>query len=254
MELTQFKKEFKLLNFVKFDNLILFKDLELYDADTEQSVFFKTFDEMLNYKHQDKTMAQLIEERESLDLELAGGRGQSSGKQKSLFGDQDGGGGEDESESDLPARMNRMYNGNKMSVDNTVSNFRNEHVNASKEHGLIYDDDGFVSTYKHGNDNSVSWKVSELSKGNLIHNHPNNSNFSKADLDTWSSTGLKSITASGKTQDYTVTKGSKFDSKGFAKALANAKTRQTDYNKAVDTFLKQNTKKYGYKYSVKKYN
>ena len=68
-----------------------------------------------------------------------------------------------------------------------------------------------------------------------------------------STTKQKGITATGSKATYTVTKTSKFDAKGFSKALETAKTTDSDYDRALDRFLKRNSSRYGYTYSVTRY-
>ena len=251
MKIEDFKKDFKDRNHVNLcDDLVLFKGFELWNSKTEESIFFRNFEELMEHCHNDKTVQKYIEELKDLKVSLEGGRGAGSGGGEPLFGGQSSGGGE--YNPDLPARMNRMYNGNEMSAGHTVQTFRNQHVNDNKESVITFDDDGFVSDYGHGGSHSVGLP-SNLDGKHVVHNHPSSSNFSNADLDAFSGTGMKSLTASGKGQDYTITKGKNFDAAGFKKAVSSAKTTEKDYNKAVDRFLKSNQKKYGYKYTVKKY-
>ena len=252
MKVQEFKQGLATLNYVLFDDdtLLLFNDLELYDRNTETSVKFNSFDELLTYKHNGLTMAERIEEKKDFKIYISGGRGTGSGRSTSLFGGQEGNAtGRDNSTPDLPARMNRMYNGNQMSAGHTLSTFRNEHATSKTEHLIAHDDDGFVSVYTHGGKNSVGFTPNQVEGKHVIHNHPNGSNFSKADLDNLAATGQKSIAATSKSVTYKVEKNKNFDAKGFAKSLNNAKTTQTDYNKAVGDFLKRNQKKYGYTYT-----
>lgn len=253
MKISEFKKGLSELNYVMFDDdtLLLFKDLELYDRNTEISVQFSNFDEMLTYECNGLTMKKRIEAKKDFKIYISGGRGTGSRKGTSLFGDQQDGNatGRDNSTPDLPARMNRMYNGNQMSAEHTLSTFRGEHATSKTEHLIAHDDDGFVSVYTHGGKNSVGFTPNQVEGKHVIHNHPNGSNFSKADLDNLAATGQKSIAATSKSVTYKVEKNKNFDAKGFAKSLNNAKTTQTDYNKAVSDFLKRNQKKYGYTYT-----
>ena len=91
----------------------------------------------------------------------------------------------------------------------------------------------------------------------LIHNHPSGSNFSDADLKNFATTQIKSIVATSSNKDtkgtYQISKGNKFDAKGFIKALSNAKwdTNKYSYNTGADWWLKKNQKKYGYTYTSK---
>ena len=92
----------------------------------------------------------------------------------------------------------------------------------------------------------------------IVHNHPSGSHFSTTDLKSWISVPSQKrvvAVAKGSKIAYTVTKTSKFNAKGFGKALGKIKlnTRSmADYNKSMESFLKQNAKKYGYNYSAKK--
>lgn len=178
-------------------------------------------------------------------------KGSRGGKRNSLFGGQSQD-HRNNSTPDLPAKMNKLYNGNEMSLSHTQEVFMNKHQNSKTEHAIMYDDDGFVSTYVHGNSGSVGFTASQVEGKNMIHNHPSGgwSNFSQADLESFSTTGMKSLTATSSKATYTIKKGNKFDSAGFVKAINSAKTTETDYDKAVDSFLKRNASKYGYSYSA----
>lgn len=186
-----------------------------------------------------------------IDLQFFGGRG--SGSYSAVFKDSSGGSSSNTTE-DLPARMNRMYNGNQMSQEHTVQTFKDAHLTSSTEHLIVYDDDGAVSAYRHGDSGSVSVGGIDLRGKTTLHNHPDDgwSHFSGGDLKTWADPyGEKRMVVTSRKADYTITKTAKFDSSGFLKAMQNAKTKHTDYDKAVDTFLKQNAKKYGYTYTSK---
>lgn len=256
MKLETFKREFKYLNYIRFDGFLFIRHskrkYEIYNEETEEQKFFKNIDETLNYEICGKTIKQWIELRKDNEFEFNGGSGASSGKkQSSLFGGQAGGAEEDKTINDLPAYMNKLYNGNKMSQENTVEVFRKKHANSDSEHAIVYDDNGFVSTYKHGNKHSVTFGAEEVAGKHMIHNHPSGSHFSKADLDSFASTKMNGLSATTKTKTYTITKTNKFNASGFGKAVNKAKTVDKDYNTAVDRFLKANAKKYGYKYTTK---
>lgn len=93
---------------------------------------------------------------------------------------------------------------------------------------------------------------SRIHKGStLVHNHPNNSSFSPADMLALAGTKAKSIVATHSGGYRKITKGTHFDTAGFTKAVATARKkglRGKDSNAAVDNFLKRNQKKYGYKF------
>ena len=179
-----------------------------------------------------------------------GGRG--SGSYSSMFGGQGGGSGANDTTIDLPARMNKLYNGNEMSQAHTLSTFKSEHLDSKTEHLIVYDDDGFVSDYRHGGASAVSIAGLNLQGKTTVHNHPEGgwSHFSAADLKTWASpNGEKRMVVTSKTADYTVTKTAKFNSSGFLSAIASAKTKEKNYDVAVDKWLTANAKKYGFTYS-----
>ena len=185
-----------------------------------------------------------------------GGRGAGAGGENGGMWDGmiegDGGGN---TTPDLPARMNRMYNGNNMSVEHTISVFEDKHGSSKTEHLIAHDDDGFVSVYSHGGKGSVGFTESQVAGKHVIHNHPNNSNFSKTDLMNLSTSKQKSITAtSSKGHRYKAEKTDKFDAKGWENALNNAKpknkiTSMEDYNNELHNWMTQNAHKYGVKYT-----
>lgn len=140
-----------------------------------------------------------------------------------------------------------------MSREHTLETFRKQHANSKTEHLIAMDDNGFVSTYQHGGKHSVGFIPSQVAGKHVIHNHPSGSHFSKQDLMNLSTTKQKGITATSAKATYTVTKTDKFDAKGFSKALETAKTTDSDYDRALDRFLKRNSSRYGYTYSVTRY-
>lgn len=256
MKISEFKKGLSELNYVMFDDdtLLLFNDLELYNRNTETSVKFNSFDEMLTYECNGLTMKKRIEEKKDFKIYISGGRGSGLGDAGRTLFPRGGTGALGEgapSTYDLPARMNRMYNGNQMSQEHTLATFREQHGKDYNESLIAYDDDGFVHVYSHGNGNSVGVDPSKVAGLNVMHNHPPTgwANFSSADLDTWAGTDIKGLGATSTAVTYQVRKGNNFDAKGFSKAVANAKTTETSYDKAVANFLKRNQKKYGYTYT-----
>lgn len=183
-----------------------------------------------------------------------GGRGSSVGHK--LWGREGRG---HKAVPDLPAKMNKMYNGNEMSISNTVSVFEREHANSDTEHLIAYDDNGFVSTYTHGGKGAVGFRKEQVEGKHVIHNHPNGGNFSKTDLKNLSTTGEKSITATTPNGiRYTAEKTNKFDAKGWSKALDRATAKfevntLEDYNQALHGWLTENAPKYGVKYTREKW-
>lgn len=124
-------------------------------------------------------------------------------------------------------------------------------------------------------------QLAKMKGANLTHNHPSNSTFSGADISLLTRQELKSIRATGEERTYQLTKiNGKFPRNEFAKAFAEAynknkeltnkeyskikKYKYTDpvrYYKDCDNlssrlngmnseWLKDNSRKYGYRYSV----
>lgn len=245
------------LNFVTFgDGFIIYKKhkgpkktFEFYNIFTRESVYLP-WDELLKYEFKGKTVESYIEDLKDLNIKFEGGNGQSS-ERHSVFSSASM--GEGANTPDLPARMNKLYNGNKMSQEHTLETFREKHAAAKSESAIIMDSNGFVSVYEHGGSHSVGIDPAKAKGKHVIHNHPSGSHFSGADMEAFASTGVKAVTATGTKATYTVTKTAKFDANGFSKAIANAKTTSTDYDKGVHDFLSKASKKYGFIYERKVY-
>ena len=250
MEVQKFKEELQKVNGLSIGDYIVFNDYELYNLKTNQEKKFDSFDELLKHKIRGITIENIIGNIDEITFNLAGGRGAGGqAKAGSLFAGQHEGLKGGRSDYDLSSKMNKMYGGNKQTFDNTLRNFKNTHLLDDSESAVAIDNDGFVSVYKHGGKNSVGFGDGELAGKHIIHNHPSGSNFSRADLITTATTKATGVTASGKYYDYILKKTSKFDAKGFIKAVNNANGSTGDYNEDVHKFLKSNAKKYGYKYS-----
>ena len=242
------------LNYWVFDDsFIVYRDKEIFEIETGESQYFDDWTTLMLYEHNGKTVSKYVEDLTDLSVHRSGGRG-ASGNRKTLF-TSNRGGGPTESNPDLPARMNRLYNGNKMSQEHTISTFRSEHANAKTESMIAFDDNGFVSLYVHGGAGSVGFNPSDVAGKNTIHNHPPDgwANFSKGDLDSFARTQEKGMSATSSKATYTIVKTNRFDAKGFSKAVSTAKSSDSNYDRAVDRFLRQNSKKYGYTYTVTKH-
>lgn len=178
----------------------------------------------------------------------------SSGKGNSIF-DFGAEGTDAKIIPDLPARMNKLYNGNRMSVQHTMETFEKEHANSTSEHLIALDDDGFVSTYQHGGKHSVGFTLNQVEGKHIVHNHPSGSHFSHTDLENLSTTGMKGVTATSKSgYRYTATKTQKFNGTEWQKALSQAKTGKEiktmdDYNNALHNWMSRNALKYGVEYT-----
>ena len=164
------------------------------------------------------------------------------------FNHASGGGGK--TTPDLPARMNTKVDIKNKSPEAVLKAFRDAHVNDGKESALTVDENGFVTKYVHGGNNSVaiSGKKGEM----VYHNHPNGGAFSDADLISTSLSPAKGIVASGKNGDYIFKKSNGFKADQFVKAVKSAKMKGKDYDDAVNKWLMANQKKYGYQYVFQK--
>lgn len=211
-----------------------------------------------------------------LNIQLFGGRGASSSKWE--VGTNDNGGNESKiSTYDFVARVNRMHSGNKMSFDIMLNNFRNifttNNKNDStgspantKEHLIAVDEDGFAHTLRHGTSHQVNYTNNEVKGMMIIHNHPTDGSFSRADLSGLKESGIKGIVAQGVSGDYIFRVGKHFDYDGFAKALQNSPvtnsyTRRSDetneqararISRWTNQWLGQNAKKFGYTFEHRK--
>lgn len=267
MELNTFRHQFKRLGGVyATDSVALMrKPLELIKLSTGETIAsFDSLDEALAYELDGKT----IEERVKSWTEIVfphefGGRGGGSGMGFSGPWGDDGGGGKDETEADLPARMNVRVGINRTYQD-MVKAFADIHAASPEEHGVVVDAQGFATKYRHGNAGSISG-LSGNGSEIALHNHPSFGwpTFSKADVVNTAMGTRKGIVAISSTKGrdettakyagtYSFIKGTHFNANGFVKAVGNARLSGKDYNDAVHRWLKANQKKYGYTYTYEK--
>lgn len=137
------------------------------------------------------------------------------------------------------------------SFEIALQRFRDRHVNSDVEFGITVDSNGYVHQYRQGD--AVSVSIAGRNGQIVIHNHPNSSNFSKADmLSTAQVAGERGIVAVGKKGDYIFTKGKNFNSAAFVKAVNRARPYGKSYDDAIDRWLTQNQTKYGYTYEFRK--
>lgn len=170
---------------------------------------------------------------------------------------------------DFAARMNVQMKNGKMSQDIVLQNFRKTFtLDSSKgqtEHLIAVDNDGFTYALNHGGSSAVGYKQNEVNGKLVIHNHPNDTIFSRQDLRNVS--GTQGIVASGKSGDHIFKLTKNFDNDGFQKALTrsplsnstSAKAGETSteqvmarYNAESSKWLKRNAKKYGFTYTYNK--
>lgn len=267
MQINTFRHEFKQRGgvFIK-NNLILFRrPLKLYNITADEVIAeFKDFDEAMSYRIGDATIADIISTWKAIpQVTLQGGRGSSSGMDAYTHrGIPMGGGagaGSGFSGNDLPARFNAKF-GNETSFEKSLEAFRNAHVNDEFESGVTIDANGFITRYVHGTAGAV--QIAGGKGEHVFHNHPAAGwpQFSGADLIATAmepSAGIvASSTRTGRTPetakyagDYISTKGQHFNPEAFVRGVKGAYLKGKDYNDAVDKWLKDHQKKYGYTYT-----
>lgn len=236
------------------DELVVYRDLELYNYRTFESKQYPTVQALLD---DNEEVARVVAETEMFEYGFNGGRGASSASMGGGFGNA-GGEGNTKIESLFPAELNYgTKNGN--SVEAVLGRFQDKYGNADREYGVLVDANGYVKEHNKGEKHSVGFlaNASEQKGGTFIHNHPSGSNFSDTDLHTFANSNVKSVVATSsnsKTKGtYQISKTDKFKAKEFDKAIGKAKwdTSKYGYNDGADWWLKQNQKKYGYKYTSK---
>ena len=252
MTLDYFKQLLKGNNGIKIsDDLIIFNDFELWNRRTDESKQYKSVDELVA---DNPDVRKIIETTDEFYLDWSGGRGSSSGSSKVAmgggFGNAPGRKGKD-SERLLPAELNLNVAGGN-SVSSVLNRFQNKYGNADREYAISVDENGYVKQHIKGGKHSVG--ITGDKGDTLIHNHPSGSNFSKADMESFALTGIKSLVATSSNKNtkgtYTITKGNKFNSKAFVKAVNRAQwPSNLSYNDGVSWWLKKNQKTYGYKFT-----
>lgn len=233
MEKESFRKLLKQRNGVEVrEDLFVFNDFEVYDAATEESRKYVTFDEMWDAEEEVRTAVD--DEKDGFTVTLDGGRGagSSSGEMGGGFSNSAGGKGRGVEKMLYPASFNAI-NSTSKSYDDTLKNFANKYKNADHEYGVAVDDDGFVHKHVEGGAHSVTLvaKKGEM----MLHNHPGGGNFSDLDLINTAKEASKGVVAVGSKKTYTFVKTNKFKAKEFIKAVKKAKwPKNLGYNEGAD--------------------
>ena len=254
MEIVKFKQILENNNALFLDDKwTIFNDYELYNGDEDISITNETLEELLDRVIDGKSVKELIEEKEDFTFKLGGGRGALSRAVRGKMGFRNTKGRRAKSEILYPAELNlKEAKGN--SVDSVLRRFLDKYGNANREYAIAVDENGYAYQHIKGGKHSVGI---EGDKGQIvIHNHPSGSNFSKADLENVASTKAKGVIATSSNKStkgtYTFIKNDNFKAKDFMKGLNKAEwDAKKGYNKGVSDWLKQNQKKYGYKYTHK---
>lgn len=250
MEIKQFENLLKGNNFLFLDDdWIIFNDFELYNRKKDKSIENKTLDELLTRKVREKTIKELIEEKDNFYFLNNGGNGSSSGETIG-FGNAPLDGTDRHHKTLLNAELNlNTSKGN--NIDYVLDRFKKKYGKADREYGIAVDEEGFTHQHIEGGRHAVA--ISGDKGQTIIHNHPSGSNFSKADLLNTASTKAKGIIATSSNEKtkgtYEFYKNENFKAKEFTKGINKAKwDKNLGYNKGADQWLKKNQKKYGYKY------
>lgn len=248
MKADELKKLFKTNSMVTAGkDLVLYDDLELYNVVTGETKQFKTLDEAVE---------ELGEDLTPIDDELNGGRGQRSNRGKR--GEPKG--SPSKSYYELPSALWNNQ-GRFSSTEKTIDDFTKQHAKSPIEYSLTIDNQGFVHAYNAGNKGSVAVTKTDRAKGGatIIHNHPNGSSFSDADLRVFAKNkNINTMIATnpnGKTHRITKEKG--FNPKGFDKFARYATNvawfggSTAQYNKSLARILNASAKEYGFKYEYR---
>lgn len=240
--------------FLLNDEYLIFRNpLELYSRITKDSVYFKSIDELLAYEIEGRTIWDYISEMDDLYLPFQGrgSRGGSGNKKKFKFNHADR--NKNNSKALLPAYANTRIKSK--TPEGALAEFKSKHLKSDREFAYEVDSNGYVHQYVQGGRHSVGIsssgaKLARGQKTTIIHNHPNGGAFSDTDLLTFASTSRsQSVVASGKNYDYIITKHSSFKPNSFIKAVQNAEMQGSDYDSAVDSWLRKNQRRYGYTYT-----
>lgn len=151
----------------------------------------------------------------------------------------------------LPAEANVKNKIIEKSQPNTFMQFVTDiALVKDKEFAYTVDKQGFVHNFIEGNQHSVGFSKGQLKKGlTVIHNHPNSSNFSGADLKSFATTNIDAIIAVGKNgKTYILKKGTQFNKKDFLDYIANAEGTATSKSAFVSKVLQDGQRRFHYKY------
>ena len=270
MTVEKFKRDFKRLNGVYITGTVIMfrtKPIEFYDVSKNVTLAtFDTLDTALSYEIHGKTVEEYIADMEEITFPPEFAKGNSglsggfSGRWTSALGS---GSGDDNTTYDHPARMNVKI-GIQRTYEDMLKAFTETHAAAGEEHGVVVDQYGFATKYRHGNTGSISGLTGNGTEI-AIHNHPSHGwpTFSKEDVVNTALGTRRGIVAVSSTQGrgddsakyagtYSFVKGQHFNAPGFVKAVSNARISGKDYNDAVNRWLTRNQKKYGYTYSYTK--
>lgn len=241
--------------YIDKDIMIFKKPYRVWNAQTDETTTYKSVDELLEHKINGTSIRDMILKLDHPYTPEYNGRGSSKGIGNELQQWKGASGDGGSNKNLLPAQANTRIKSK--SLDGALAEFKRNHLLSNREFAYEVDEDGYVHQYIRGGNSSVGIssgaKVRRGDRTMIIHNHPNGSAFSPADmLSTAADRRAKGIIASGKNYDYKFEKGTRFKAAEFTQAVRRAEKKGLpgkDINDAVDRFLRENQKKYGYKYT-----
>lgn len=253
MKINQFEELLEANNAIRIsEEYIIFNDFELYSFKTEKKQKYPSLVELIEANN---FVKEIIESKDTFDLEFNGGRGAGSSSSEMGGGfnhaDRRGRGQSGVQEVLLNAELNiKTAQGN--SYESVLKRFREKYGTADREYAVAIDENGYV--HQHVKGGKVSVSITGDKGETIIHNHPNGGNFSDSDLISTASTKAKGVVATsskaGLVSTYKFTKNENFKAKEFIKAVKKAQwPKDLDYDRGADWWLKKNQKVYGYKYS-----
>lgn len=206
-----------------------------------------------------------------INIQRFGGRGSSSsgGQGALVFSGQRARGGKriisasDTKGNDLPAKMNVLTSSRFRSVDSIAKAFGKKTLKALREYSGAIDEQGFVHKFATGGKSSTPHLT--IDNGWSIHNHPTFDKngktvawnaFSKQDLvNTAKDTNTRGtiVVANGNRMMYKFEKTKNFNMKKFINEIGKGRAKGKNYDEQVHNWLKQNQKKYGFKYTRTKF-
>ena len=168
----EFGKKHGVNSFQLTDTLTVFrKPYEIWNEETDESIYFKNVDELLKYEIEGVTVWEIIEQKDTLygDLTIHGGRGSGSSNNKTFkmshAGGSGGGLGIGGEGNHVPAEANVQIK--TKTYEEALKNFQKNFASADHEYAYEVDKQGFVHFFNEGEAHSVSLSYKSLIK-NII--------------------------------------------------------------------------------------
>lgn len=251
MDINQLAQIFENIEFIELGDHMIFKDCEVYNPVTDETVKYKTMNELLKGQIDGKPIRELLDGIEFVFIK-EGGRGAGSGSEMGGGFNHASGRGKkpaDYGKDLFPAVFNTQ--GRFATQEAAIQLFNEKYKNSDKEYGISVDEDGFVHKHIQGSNTSVP--IYSSGKNHMVvHNHPSGGAFSDSDLlSTAQDSKASGIIATGSKAIHKFVKKKNFNAAGFAKAVKKAKwPAKLNYDKGVKWWMEKNAKAFGFEYSV----